>query len=287
MIEKYRHNVIPAAVAETDVDLELKDAGAKMVADYRQSMSDFQFHRGLQAVWEFVGMANRYIVRSEPWLLVKDEKKQQRLDTVLYNLAESLRLLALVLKPVMPETAAKMQRGLGIKASDRSMVTLGAGGDWGHTKPGTSLQRIESLFPRVDVKKNDQQQSKKKTQKAASPESPQGEDGLITYEQFQGVDLKVARVTSAERVPKSERLLKLTVEVPEERTIVAGIGEFYTPEALLDTYVIVVANLKPAKLMGIASQGMILAAKTEDDNGAERLVLASIAGKAKPGSKVA
>lgn len=291
MIEKYRHNVIPAAVAETDVDLELKDAGAKMVADYRQSMSDFQFHRGLQAVWEFVGMANRYIVRSEPWLLVKDEKKQQRLDTVLYNLAESLRLLALVLKPVMPETAAKMQRGLGIKASDRSMVTLGAGGDWGHTKPGTSLQRIESLFPRVDVKKNDQQQSKKKTQKAAvkaaSPKSPQGEDGLITYEQFQGVDLKVARVTSAERVPKSERLLKLTVEVPEERIIVAGIGEFYTPEALLDTYVIVVANLKPAKLMGIASQGMILTAKTEDDNGAERLVLASIAGKAKPGSKVA
>ncbi|MBT8334612.1 MAG: methionine--tRNA ligase, partial [Deltaproteobacteria bacterium] len=98
---------------------------------------------------------------------------------------------------------------------------------------------------------------------------------------------KVARIASAERVQKSERLLKLTVEVPEERTIVAGIAEFYTPEELIDTHVIVVANLKPAKLMGIASQGMILAAKTEDDNGTERLVLASIAGKAKPGSDVA
>ena len=291
MIEKYRHNVVPKPLADTDADQELKEAAAKMVADYRQTMGDFQFHRGLQAVWEFVGTANRYIVRSAPWLLAKDQEKQQHLDTVLYNLAESLRLLTLVLKPVIPDTAAKMQRGLGIEASDRTMMTLGDGGDWGHTKPGTSLQKTESLFPRVDVRKNDQQKNKKKATKAAvkaaSPASTRNKDGLITYEQFQAVDLKVARITSAEKVPKSERLLKLTVEVPEERTIVAGIAEFYTPEELINTNVIVVANLKPAKLMGIASQGMILTAKTKDDHGVERLVLASIAGKARPGSKLA
>jgi methionyl-tRNA synthetase len=256
-------------------------------------MGDFRFHLGLQAVWEFVGEANRYIVRNEPWVLAKNDAMQGRLDTVMYSLAESLRLLALVLRPVMPETAATMQYGLGIDEAAPMMQTLEQGAGWGLTLPGTRLNKIAPLFPRAEKKQRaaepqpgvkTKKQDKKKPADGGGSVPP---EGVITFEQFKDVELRVARVTAAERVAKSERLLKLTVQVPEERTIVAGIAGSYAPEDVVGLRVVVVANLKPAKLMGIRSQGMVLAAKTKDEKGAERFVLSTVAGDVEPGSRVA
>lgn len=292
MLAKYCKGVVPAPEGEEESDIVLQETAQKMLPLYCDNMAQFQFHRGLQAVWELVGQANRYIVTNEPWALAKDSARAGRLATVLYNLMESLRLLALVLKPVMPETAGKMASALGIDPADPAVNFLEAGGRWNVLVPGTVTGKAEPLFPRIDAKEHlggEQAEPRKADkpkgkEKAIAPAA--GGEGLITFEQFQGVELRVAEVVAAERIKKSDRLLKLTVHAPEERTIVAGIAEHYSPEEIVGRQVLVVANLKPAKLMGIPSQGMVLAAKTEVD-GKEKLVLATVGEKVAVGSRVA
>jgi len=291
MIEKYRNGIVPTASEESESDRELKDTAEKMVGEYRRAMGEFQFHRGLIAVWEMVGLANRYIVRNEPWALVKDADKQARLDTVLYNLAESLRIICLVLKPIIPETAEKMQHGLGIDPESQMMNTITEGASWGRMKGGTKLNAIENLFPRIEVKKKDagasSKQKKKKADAGAEKKNGGLPDGLISYEQFNTLELRVARVVSAERVPKSDRLLKLRVKAPGERTIVAGIAEYYQPSEVEDTNVIIVANMKPAKVMGIVSEGMVLTAQSKNGKGEKTLDLLTVGNEVAPGSIIA
>ena len=292
MIEKYCDGIVPIAHEESEADRELFDAAALMVAEYQRTMGDLQFHRGLKAVWDLIGLANRYIVQNEPWALEKDPDLHPRLHTVLYNLAESLRIICLVLKPVMPETAAKMQHGLGLEPGNHEMGTLKSGASWGAMRGGLKLNPIENLFPRVEVKKKrpdsvEKPRKKKPATQAKKNKSQELMDGMITFEQFRTVELKVARVVAAERVPKSDRLLKLRVESPEERTIVAGIGEFYEPSDVVQKNVIIVANMKPAKLMGIVSQGMVLTAQSEDSNGEKILDLLTVRSDVAPGSSVA
>lgn len=289
MLMKYRDGKIdkqPSGEDETDT-LLIKTAES-MVEKYYDSMSGFEFHKGLQAVWELVSQANKYIVVNEPWALAKDDSKQDRLTTVLYNLVESLRFLALVLGPVMPETASKMAESLGFDSDDPLVSDLKTGGKWGSLPLPLEVHEIGALFPRVDVKKEKAQTSgktkKQKTQKENKRDP--ANDGLITFEQFKKVDLRVAEILRAERVEKSDRLLLLRVQAHEERTIVAGIAEHYTPEDLVGKKVVMVANMKPAKIMGIASEGMLLAAKSEDGD-TNRLVLTTISGPIKNGSKVA
>jgi len=286
MLQKYCDGVVPVAQQEEESERQLRETAENMLSHYRENMADFQFHRGLMAVWELVGHANKYIVTNEPWSLAKDPASAGRLATVLYNLMECLRLLALVLRPVMPGTAARMAAGLGIAADDPGVSLLEAGGRWNVLKAGTRLNEIEPLFPRVDVKKHMGQVGEKKEPAPKEKEQPALE-GVITFEQFKEVEIRVAEVVAAEKVKKSDRLLKLTVQAPEERTIVAGIAEHYAPEELVGRQVLIVANLKPAKLMGITSQGMVLAAKSETDEGKEKLVLASVSGRVKTGSRVA
>jgi len=286
MIDKYCELILPQPQAD-EVDADLRAASATMIDVYRRQMGDFKFHLGLQAVWEFVGAANRYIVQNEPWALAKDEARQARLHAVLYNLGESLRLLALVLRPVMPETAETMMRGLGIDPQSELMQTLDQGGDWGLSKPGTPLRKIGNLFPRIDTKKKAQPQKtdQKKVEKTVT--SNKIDDGYISFDRFKDVELRVARVVAAEQVPKSERLLKLSVRAPEERTIVSGIAQSYKPEELVGEHVIIVANLKPVKLMGIVSEGMVLTAEMKDDQGNDRLTLATVSAAVEAGAKLA
>lgn len=288
MLKKYCDGVVPEPGTEEESDVLLRETAEKMLPVYRESMSEFKFHRGLRAVWELVSYANKYIVTNEPWALAKDPDSRKRLDTVLYNLTECLRLLSLVVKPVMPDTAAKMVAGLGIAADDPAVSLLDVGGKWNVLKSGTTMQAAEPLFPRVDVKKQEGKEKpvSKKQKKKNEKSVPLDTEGLITFEQFKDVELRVAEVVTAEKIKKSDRLLKLTVKAPEERTIVAGIAEHYQPDEIIGMQVLIVANLKPAKLMGIPSQGMVLAAKTETD-GQERLVLATVSGRVKTGSKVA
>lgn len=290
MLVKYTDGVVPALVGADD-DTVLSDLAGTVIEKYRKNMSVFQFHRALQAVWELIGQANKYIVTNEPWALVKEPARVARLHTVLYNLTETLRLLTLLLQPIMPGTCRKMAEGLGL-AQDSPLVTdLSGNGAWGMLEAGTRLQKIDALFPRVDTKKKKksvkQESKKKKKEKSCKNKQLSGNlEGVISFDQFQKVELRVAEIVTAEPVKKSDRLLKLTVRAPEERVIVAGIAEYYSPEDLLGMLVLIVANLQPVKLMGIESQGMVLAAKVEED-GKSRLVLSTVSASVPPGARVA
>ena len=293
MLEKYTDAKVPAAGATEDSDAILRQTAVQMLSQYHESMGQLQFHRALQSVWDLISHANKYIVINEPWTLAKDPVQQPRLHAVLYNLAECLRLLTLVLRPVMPQTSQKMAAGLGLDADDPRIANFSQGAEWGLSTVGTRLQTTAALFPRMDkpgkeggaiaatgtaVQKSSPQKEKKK--KAVA------EVGVIEFAQFQQVDLRVAEVVQAERILKSNKLLKLTVKAPEERIIVAGIAEYYTPEEMVGRQVLIVANLQPVEIMGVQSQGMVLAAKTEVE-GEKRLVLTTVSGLVAAGSKVA
>jgi methionyl-tRNA synthetase len=285
MLHKYSDGRVPAPAVMEAGDRLLQQTFEQMLPVYSEAMANFQFHRALQAVWEVIGSANRYIVTNEPWALAKDPGQIGRLHTVLYNLAECLRLLAMVLGPVMPAAAGKMAAGLGLAADHVLVADLSESGSWGLLPPGTGMRPIEPLFPRMEKEKVKEIAETVATQAPAKETGDSAGQGVISFGQFHEVDLRVAEIVAAERVKKSDKLLKLTVMAPEERTIVAGIAEHYRPEELVGRLVLVVANLKPAKLMGIASQGMVLAAKTVVD-GKERLVLSTVSEPVPAGSKV-
>uniref|UniRef100_UPI004057819F methionine--tRNA ligase n=1 Tax=Candidatus Electronema sp. TaxID=2698783 RepID=UPI004057819F len=292
MLAKYAETKVPQPdeAAVTEEDRVLISAIEKMLADYTACMNGFEFHRALQAIWEVIGMLNRFIVTNAPWELAKDAAQAGRLRTVLYFLAESLRILALVLRPVMPTAAAKMAAALGL-SEELDKAVLAEAGRWGGILPGAALHVGEAIFPRMEKKAAapaapEKPKPQAKAERKAEP-AAQEEDGLISFEYFGKVELRVAEIVAAEKIVKAEKLLKLTVKAPEERTLVAGIAKHYSPEELIGRKVIIVANLKPAKLMGIASQGMVLAAKEQDADGNERLVLSAVAADIAAGSRVA
>ncbi len=288
MIQKYRDGKVPGPEGDMEEsDQKLISTAEQMLTRYIESMESFQFHKGLQAVWELVSQANKYIVVNEPWALIKDEARQGRLNTVLYNLTESLRLLTMVLGPVMPETAVKMAGSLGFDKDDDIISHLGKAGKWGMFPAGKAVNQIDSLFPRVEVVKKDQKKSEtgKKDKKNKKKKSI-SEQGLVTFDRFREIDIRIGEIKSAQKVEKSDKLLLLTVSVHEERTIVAGIAEHYSPEELIGRQVLVVTNLKPTKIMGLRSEGMLLVAKTKVE-GKEHLVLTSVSGSVKNGSRIA
>jgi len=289
MIDKYAAGRVPepeTAALFAPEDRELMSAIAAMFDHYQENMAAFTFHKALQAIWEVIGLLNRYIVTHAPWELAKQPDQAGRLRTVLAFLAESLWKIALVLGPIMPDTASRMAAALGM-GTEFASVTLDEARKWGYIPVGTAIDKGTQLFPRIDKKtETPAAPAAGKQPNKKGPEPPLGE-GLIGFDQFQTVELRVAEIVAAEKVAKSDRLLKLTVKAPEQRTIVAGIAQHYRPEDLLGLRVIIVANLKPAKLMGIPSQGMVLAAKEQLTGGTERLVLTTVVGPIAAGSRVA
>jgi methionyl-tRNA synthetase len=282
MVKKFSQGKIPAAAEPGELDKELAAAALAMLDEYKRQMADFAFNKALQAVWEVISRANKYIVVNAPWELAKDEAQKDRLQTVLYTLLETLRLIGLSLEPVMPETAMKIRQSLGL--SEKPDISTQS--QWGMLTSGHEISMIPALFPRLDSgkkKKNKGQVSakKKKKGKDASVKKEKNDEGLIDFTDFTKLDLRVGEIIAAEKIKKSDRLLKLTVKAPEERTVVAGIAEHYQPEDVVGRQVIIVANLKPVKLMGGKSQGMVMAAK---DDG--KLVLSSVSAPVSPGSKV-
>lgn len=288
MIDKYAQGAIPereSVFQFTPDDRELMSAVSAMVVQYRESMDDFRFHKALQAVWEVISLLNRYIVTNAPWELAKNPRQSDRLRTVLWLLAEALWKIAVVLGPVMPATAQKMADALGM-GNEFAGTVIDDALNWGGIPAGTAIAKGTQLFPRLD----------KQAEAAAVLPAPKQvrqeaaavpDEGLIGFDQFKTVELRVAEIVAAEKVVKSDRLLKLTVKAPEERTIVAGIAQHYSPEDVIGLRVIIVANMKPAKLMGIPSQGMILAAKEQRADGTEKLVLTTVASPVAAGSRVA
>jgi len=267
MVERFFRGEIPRPGALQEKDRELQNSALRLVQAVEGLFNELSFHRVLISIWELINQANKYIDEMAPWTLAKDPLKAERLNTVLYQLLEVLRFVAALLSPFMPQTAEKMQTQLGI--SDFASQDLASLKDWGGLAPGGRVQKGEALFPRVEDEWKGEGKEKM--------ESP----ALITMEEFQKMDLRVGKILWAERIKKSEKLLKLRVDIGEERTVVAGIAAHYQPEELAGKTIILLANLQPAKLMGVESRGMILAA-----DGPEGVILATFDKEAKVGSKV-
>jgi methionyl-tRNA synthetase len=279
MVHRYRSGIVPAppADARTELDAALERDIARTIASVRQNFEQFQITVALQETWELVRALNKYIVEREPWALAKQSETQATLDVTLYHAADGLRVIAALVDPVMPGAAARIRVMLGIDQERWSGLAPGT------LAAGTRLGPIEPLFPRIEksleelraMSTDGSAPNPQPTEIAATPNAPApvasqppavpaGNDARISIDDFLKVELRTARVLEAEAVPKSKKLLKLTVDVgSEQRTVLAGIAEAYQPEQLVGRTIAVVFNLKPAKLMGIESNGMVLAASPE------------------------
>ncbi len=265
MIGKFQNGVIEAATTKNETDAALIADAAELLAAYESGMENMEISPVMKKLWAFIGRANKYIDETAPWALAKDAAKKAELATVMYNLAESLRVISVLISPFMPETAPKIWAQLGM-TGDIWDVRLDAVKAWGGLPAGQHIGQAEPIFPRIEVEK-EEQPAKQEKQKAAQKQEKKvekaeaGAEGVITIDEFKKTELRVAEVIAAERVPKTDKLMKLTLSLGEEtREVVSGIADVYTAEELVGKHVILVANLKPAKLRGIVSHGMVLAA---------------------------
>ena len=267
MINKYNGGIILEPGEICPVDQALIDDAAKTVADYKQYMDDMKLSDSIKLVWSFISRSNKYIDETTPWVLGKDESRKAELNRVLYDLAESLRIISVMIEPFIPVTARKMWEQLNV-AEKFEDVRISDIEVWGKTAVGTKINKPQQLFPRIEIEEEKPvQQPKAQPKKEAKKAEPvAADDNMIKIDDFAKVDLRVAEIIAAEPVPKTEKLLKLQVSLgDEERTVVSGIAKFYKPEELIGKHVILVANLKPAKLRGVMSHGMLLAASKGDE----------------------
>ena len=292
MIEKYHGGVVTHKEGTEAVDRDFIALVNETVERYKDAMDHMELNQAIKDVWTLIGRANKYIDETAPWILAKNPAQAERLQAVMYNLAEALRIVAILIAPFVPVTAPKIYEQLGLGKPESFML---ADAVWGGLASGTKVQKGEPLFPRIEVTEDGETviAATKKAAKPAKAEAPKAEAKKeakpaaaaadeIAIEDFAKIDLRVATVIAAERVPKTDKLIKIQVKIgDEERTIVSGIAQHYEPEALIGRNVIVIANLKPAKLRGIESRGMLLAASDGEGN----LVLADAPGIAS-GSKV-
>ncbi len=267
MIEKYFDGVIPAPTAKEEIDNELISLAIETPIKVTKAIDNLRIPEALENVFELIGRANKYIDETTPWILAKDEEKKERLGTVLYNLAESLRFASVLLSSFLPSTSEKINAQLNITTTTWDSLSGFDG-----TTPGTEVKKGEALFPRIDVAKTLEEleamrlaQLEDNKPKEEYKMQPIKEE--ITIEDFEKIDLRVVKVLECEPVKKAKKLLKLKVDLNgEERQVISGIAMHYKPEELVGKYVVLVANLKPVTLRGELSQGMILAAATDDDS---------------------
>ena len=249
-------------------------------AEWQAAMTDCQFNRALEAVWKYLAEINSYVVTKEPWKIRKAEGTDSaRLHRVLSAASEGVRLSAVMLSPFLPKTSRKIFEAFGMEGRDPSAADL----DWGRLPVSQPMPEMPALFPRADAAEyfKEKDVTTTSTDTAGAPAAP---DDRIAIEDFQKVRLRTAKILVAERVPKSNKLMRLEVDLGDERRqIVAGIAAQYEPEALVGRNIVVVANLKPAKLMGVESNGMVLAASVGE---AGAPVLLDVPADVPPGSKV-
>ena len=256
MVKKYFDGIVPAYTDKESLDENVHNAIAKSAYDVDNHLSKLAYNKALLSIWESISVMNRYIDEAKPWVLAKDESKKGRLGSVLYTVLDGLRAVSHLVYPFMPETALEIRRQIGSDdkinltcQEDLSKVCL--------LKSGEKLPKSTSIFPRLDEKEMLEKIYGKKEEK----QEVKQEDNLIDFSTFEQVEIKAGKVLEVEQVKKSEKLLKLLVDVGDGgRTIVSGIAKSYHPDDLKGKVIAVVTNLKPAKLMGIESFGMILAA---------------------------
>ena len=259
MIKKYFGGVIPAPATEGPEDNLLTEKAGEVVSEVRKLYNELAYNKILQKIWELVDTTNQFIDKTGPWNLAKTDEGKERLKTVMYNSAESLRVLGILLNPFMPQSTESLMKQLGIETAIEEQG-MGSINDWGGLKSGIQTQKAKQLFPRIE----DKQVAKILAEISAPKEEKKDDTGQITIDEFMKVELRTGKILEAEKVKKSKKLIQLKVDIgTETRQVLAGISESYEPEDLVGRTVIIVANLKPAKLMGIESQGMVLAASND------------------------
>ena len=270
MTLKFQGGVVKAPAGESDVDRSLKEDARETVAFFEKNMEGMQLSLTIKKVWAFISRANKYIDETAPWALAKDPAKEQELANVLYNLTEALRVISVLISPFMPTTAVRIWQQLGL-VQDFASVRTEDIEQWGGVPAGLHVGTPEQLFPRIEVEKEEaapqpaaaKQEKKEKKDKKDKQAQEALPEGIISIDTFGKVQLRVAEVKAAEPVPKADKLLTLTLSLGEgvpERQVVSGIAPWYAPADLVGKHVVLVANLKPAKLRGVRSEGMILAA---------------------------
>lgn len=270
MIGKFQGGVVLPFRDEREVDAALKAEALETVKEFKDGMESMQLGNAIKKVWSFISRANKYIDETAPWVLAKAPEKKQELANTMYCLAESLRFISVLISPYMPTTAERIWKQLALPG-DFTDVLLTDIEEWGGIPENHTVGKPEQLFPRIEVEKEEPAaKPEPKTPKSkVKNEKPAGEEEApceISIEDFSKVQLRVARVLEAERIPKTDKLLKLKVDLGgETREIVSGIAKHYEPDDIIGKNVVMVINLKPAKIRGIVSHGMVLAASSGDD----------------------
>ncbi len=275
MIEKYFGGEVPAPVCPVPEEDDPVITAAKALAGkIEAAMNAIHPNEALGEIFRLIRISNKYIDVTAPWILAKDEAKRGRLGTVLYNLAESLRIVGVALQPFLTRTSPKLFAQLGIK--DEALQSFASIADFGALSAGTRVEKGEALFPRIDLKKEleylesllPKPEEEKPAEEKPAEEKPAEPEKLpeISYDDFAKLDLRLAKVVACEEVRKSKKLLKCTLDLAgEERTVLSGIKNWYSPADLVGKTVVVVANLAPRVMAGIESRGMILCASDEGD----------------------
>lgn len=273
MINKYNKGIIEQPGDIREVDQALIDDATKTIAEYKNYMDNMKLSDSIKLVWSFISRTNKYIDETTPWVLGKDEARKAELNRVLYDLVESLRAISVMIEPFIPTTARRIWAQLNLPQNFDEIRISDIEG-WGKTPVGIQINKPEQLFPRIEIeeekleaKKEVKENKKAKKEEQKAPEkAKENEDGMICIEDFSKIDLRVVEILAAEPVPKTDKLMKIQVSLgDEERTVVSGIAKHYKPEDLIGKHVVLVANLKPAKLRGVMSHGMLLAASKGDE----------------------
>lgn len=273
MINKYNKGIIEQPGDIREVDQALIDDATKTIAEYKNYMDNMKLSDSIKLVWSFISRTNKYIDETTPWVLGKDEARKAELNRVLYDLVESLRAISVMIEPFIPTTARRIWAQLNLPQNFDEIRISDIEG-WGKTPVDIQINKPEQLFPRIEIeeekpeaKKEVKENKKAKKEEPKAPEkAKENEDGMIGIEDFSKIDLRVVEILAAEPVPKTDKLMKIQVSLgDEERTVVSGIAKFYKPEDLIGKHVVLVANLKPAKLRGVMSHGMLLAASKGDE----------------------
>ena len=280
MIEKYENCVVAGPTVKEPIDDELSALAVETAKKFEREMDNMKIDDALSDTWTLIRRSNKYIDETVPWVLAKEPDQKERLNTILYNLLEVMRIIAILVSPVIPVGAAGMWKQLGLKNFDK--VPLQDAQIWGGYPAGTRIDKGDALFPRYDVSEEVAEAKPEANAVELVPAAKEPFKSEISIDQFSETDLRVGTILECEKVPKTTKLMRLQIDLgSERRQIISGIAQYYKPEDLIGHQVIIVANLKPAKLCGIESYGMLLAASDGNDN----LQVVFVDGMA-PGSRV-
>ena len=271
MIEQNFCGVIPAPSEGEEIDEDLKQMALDTAVSVADHMDQLHYTQALEELWEFVRRSNKYIDETRPWVLAGEDDGEERLKTILYNLMEALRFIAVMLKPVMVDTPVEMGRQMGCRQEivrwDWDSLS-----SWGELPHGRSVRKGEPIYPRIDIEEYYEDKEKSEDSGDDHDEDDKDEEledlpeGLISFEQFQDMDLRVARVLKAEAIEGSDNLLRLEIDVgDEEKQLVAGLAGHYECQELENRSIVVINNLEPVEIFGVRSEGMLLAAEKGDE----------------------